>query len=119
MKRTLLLALTLALSHSAGAEPYKCIFQTGAVVETQFPCEPAMVEQFGKRLIETYPEVQQINTSPDYIMSLYTFSMAGCTGQFAQMTPEAIGENGEPFFPKEMLAAMIRVGREIICPGPK
>lgn len=76
-----------------------------------------MVERFGKRLIEIYPEVQKINTSPDYMMSLYSFSMTGCTGHFATMTPEEIGANGEPFFPKEMLAAMVKAGREVICPG--
>ena len=76
-----------------------------------------MVKRFEKRLLETYPEVRQINTSPDYIMGLYTFARAGCKGQFANMTPEEIGINGEPFFPKEMLAAMIRAGREVMCPG--
>jgi hypothetical protein len=117
MKHVLVFLVVLSVSHSAGAEPHKCTFQTGDIVETRFPCEPAMVERFGKRLLEIYPEVRQINTSPDYIMSLYTFAMAGCTGQFATMTPEEIGENGEPFFPREMLAAMIKAGREVICPG--
>jgi hypothetical protein len=100
---------------SAGAQ-YKCTFQTGAVVDTQFPCEPAMVEGFGKRLLKLYPELRNINTDPDYIMGLYTFAMASCTGQFAKMTPEEIGANGEPFFPKEMGAAIAKAGREVLCP---
>lgn len=118
MKPALLVLLTLAISHNAHAEPHKCTFKTGDVVEARFPCEPVMVEKFGKRLLEIYPELRQINTGPDYIMGLYVFAMTGCTGQFAKMTPEEIGRNGEPFFPKEMLAAMIKVGREVICPGP-
>ena len=117
MKHILFLLVAFGISLSAKAAPHQCTFQTGVVVETQFPCEPAMVKKFEKRLLETYPEVRQINTSPDYIMGLYTFAMAGCKGQFASMTPEEIGINGEPFFPKEMLAAMIRAGREVMCPG--
>ena len=119
MKHALLFLLTLAISHNADAKPNKCTFETGDVVETQFACEPVMVQRFGKRLLEIYPEVRQINTSPDYIMGLYIFAMTGCTGQFAKMTPEEIGKHGEPFFPKEMLTAMIKAGREIFCPGPR
>ena len=119
MKHALFFVLILALSHSAKAEPHQCTFETGAVVETEFPCEPARVERFGKRLIEIYPEVREINTSPDYIMGLYTFAMTSCTAQFAKMTPEEIGMNGEPFFPREMLAAMVKAGREVICPRPQ
>ena len=78
-----------------------------------------MVERFRKRLIEIYPEVRQINTSSDYIMSLYTFAMTSCTGHFTKMTPEEIGKNGEPFFPREMLAAMVTAGREVMCPGAR
>lgn len=116
MADALFLVLMLTLVNSVRAEPYQCVFQTGAVTETRFPCEPAMVDRFGTRLLELYPEVQQINTSADYIMGLYVYAMAACSGHFAEMTPEEIGENGEPFFPKEMLAAMIKVGREVICP---
>lgn len=113
----ILFMLALAVSGNAAAVTYSCTFQTGAVVQTQFPCEPAMVDRFGKRLVEIYPKVEQINTSPDYLMGLYTFAMTSCTGQFARMTPEEIGVNGEPFFPRDMLAAMVRAGREVICPG--
>jgi hypothetical protein len=116
MKHLLLLVYTLAIPLSAAAEPHKCTFQNGAVVETQFPCEPSTVDKFTKRLLEIYPEVRQINTSPDYIMGLYTFAMGACTRQFASMTPEEIGESGEPFFPKEMGAAIAKAGREVICP---
>ena len=116
MTDVLFLVLTLAVTSSVRAEPYQCVFQTGAIAETRFPCEPEMVDKFGTRLLELYPEVQQINTSADYIMGLYVYAMAGCSGHFAKMTPEEIGENGEPFFPKEMLAAMIKAGREVICP---
>jgi hypothetical protein len=119
MKYALLFVLSLMVSHRARAEPYQCTFQTGKVVEARFPCDPVMVERFGKRLFEIYPEVRKINTSPDYIMSLYTFAMASCTGHFAKMTPEEIGVNGEPFFPREMLAAMVKAGREIMCPEPR
>ena len=118
MADTLFLVLMLTFVNSVGAEPYQCVFETGAVTETRLPCEPAMVDRFGTRLLELYPEVQQINTSADYIMGLYVYAMAGCTGHFAAMTPEEIGENGEPFFPRKMLAAMIKAGREVICPGP-
>lgn len=113
----LTLLLTLAASHSAQAQTYKCTFQTGEVAQTQFPCEPAMVEKFGELLIEAYPEVREINTSPDYIMGLYMFAMAGCTVPFAKMTPEEIGLSGEPFFPREMLAAMVKSARAVICPA--
>ena len=112
---TLLLALTA--SHSAQAQTYKCTFQTGEVAATQFPCEPPMVEKFGKLLLESYPAVREINTSPDYIMGLYMFAMEGCTAHFAKMTPEEIGLGGEPFFPREMLAAMVRAGRTVMCPA--
>jgi hypothetical protein len=115
----LTLALTLAMSHTVQAQPYQCTFQSGAVAQTRFPCEPAMVEKFGKRLLQLYPEVEKINTSPDYIMNLYTFAMTSCTGQFATMTPDEIGKNSEPFFPKEMMAAMVKAGREILCPEPR
>jgi len=50
-------------------------------------------------------------------MGLYVFSMRGCTGNFAEMTPEAIGENGAPFFPAEMLNAMISAGRDGVFPA--
>jgi hypothetical protein len=119
MNHFLPLLLTLAIPlHSAAAE-HQCTFQSGARVEARFPCEPAMVEAFGKRLLEIYPEVRQINTSPDYIMGLYTFAMGSCTGQFAKMTTEEIGANGEPFFPRETGAAIAKAGREVICPGPR
>ena len=48
---------------------------------------------------------------------VFSFSMTRCNGHFAAMTPEDIGKNGEPFFPKEMLSAMVVAGRELICPG--
>ncbi|MEO6280307.1 hypothetical protein [Roseateles sp.] len=111
------LLLTLAAASGAQAQPYQCTFQTGEVTATEFPCEPAMVEKFAKLLIDSYPEVRKINTSPDYLMGLYVFAMAGCTGHFAKMTPEEIGVGGEPFFPREMLAAMIRSGRAVMCPA--
>ena len=38
--------------------------------------------------------------------------MTRCTGHFAAMTQEDIGKNGEPFFPKEMLSAMVVAGRD-------
>ena len=117
MRQALFFILTLAFSLGAEAQPYQCTFQSGAVVETQFPCDPARVESFGKRLFEIYPEVQQIDTSPDYIRGLYTFAMTSCTGHFAKMTPQEIGVNGEPFFPRDMLAAMVTAGREVMCPG--
>jgi hypothetical protein len=75
------------------------------------------VEKFARRLVEPYPEIREIDTSPDCIAGLYTFAMAGCSGQFATMAPEEIGESGEPFFPREVLAAMIRAGRGAICPS--
>ena len=117
LEAVLSLLLTLTTSHSAQAQIYKCTFQTGEVAETQFPCEPAMVEKFGKLLLESYPEVREINTSPDYIMGLYIFAMAGCTDPFAKMMPEEIGLGGEPFFPRKMLAAMVRAGRAVMCPA--
>lgn len=117
MKNALLLALTLAACGSTAAGAYQCNFQSGEVVQTQLPCEPAMVERFGNRVKELYPEVQQINTSPDYMMGLYTFAMNSCLEHFAMMTPAGIGANGEPFFPKKMRAAMVTAGREIICPA--
>ncbi len=98
MKHLLPLVLALAVPLSTAAEPHKCTFQNGAVVETQFPCEPAMVEKFGKRLLEIYPEVRQINTSPDYIMGLYTFAMGACTVKFAKMTPEESERAANPSF---------------------
>lgn len=99
----LFVVLSLTVVNDARAESYQCTFQTGAVAETRFPCTPEMVDRFGKRLVAICPEVRQIDTSPDYIMGLYTYAMAGCSGHFAKMTPEEIGESGEPFFPTEML----------------
>jgi hypothetical protein len=116
-------ALSLALLPPAfaafrEATSYPCTFDSGAVVKTPYPCDPAMVAAFNRRLLELYPAVARINTDPDYMLGLYSFAMAGCRGQFATMTPEEIGLGGEPFFPKEMLAAMIRAGREVMCPEP-
>ena len=119
MKYALFFVLTLLFSFGAGAEPYQCPLESSAAVETQFPCTPAKVARFGKRLIELYPEVQQISTSPDYISGLYAFAVTSCTGHFASMTPQEIGVNGEPFFPRDMLAAMVTAGREVMCPGPR
>jgi len=119
MNRILPLVLALAIPFKLAAAEHQCRFQSGDVVETRFPCEPAMVEVFGKRLLELYPEIRQINTSPDYIMGLYTFAMGSCVGQFAEMTADEIGAGGEPFFPKEMGAAIATAGREVICPGPR
>jgi hypothetical protein len=116
MKTVLFAALALLFAQGAQAEAYQCKFQSGAVVEARFPCEPAMLERFTKRLLELHPQVREINTSPDYIMNLYIFAMTSCTGQFARMTPEEIGVNSEPFFPKEMMAAMVKAGREVMCP---
>lgn len=116
MKQAFFLLLALAAGSGAQAGPYQCTFQTGAVVETAFPCTTAMVERFGERLTTLYPEIRQINTSPDYIMGLYTFAMTSCTGHFTTMTPEEIGKGGEPFFPADMLSAMVTAGREVICP---
>lgn len=75
-----------------------------------------MVERFGLRLMEIYPEVRRINTSHDYIMGLYIFAMGACTVHFAKMSPEEIGQSGEPFFPRAMGAAIAQAGREVICP---
>lgn len=121
-------ALLLAIAAGALALPavaappeatsYPCTFDSGAVVKTPYPCDPAMVATFTSRLLELYPAVARINTDPDYMLGLYNFAMEGCRGQFATMTPEEIGLGGEPFFPKEMLAAMIRAGREVMCPDP-
>ncbi len=119
MKTVLFIALALAFAQGAQAESYQCKLQSGDVVAAQFPCEPAMLERFTKSLLALYPQVREINTSPDYIMNLYIFSMTSCTGHFAKMTPEEIGVNGEPFFPKEMLAAMVKAGREVMCPVPR
>ena len=116
MKRLPALLLISALSQGALADPYRCVFTDGTAVETAFPCEQAMVDRFGRRVIELYPDLRQINTSPDYIKNLYVFAMAGCQGHFAQMTPEEIGRSGEPFFPWEMGAAMAQAAREVICP---
>lgn len=116
MKHLLWLALA-ALTPGAQGAPYTCTFESGRVVEAALPCEPAMVRRFSKRLIELYPEVREINTSPDYLMGLYGFAMPSCTGHFASMTPQAIGEGSEPFFPAKMMAAMVQAGREVMCPG--
>ena len=118
MKHVLSILLTLWVCASAQAAPYTCTFQTGEVVDAQFPCDAARVARFEKRFIALYPEVLEINSSPDYLMGLYVFAMSSCTGHFAAMTPEAIGEGGEPFFPRKMLTAMVRAGREVMCPQP-
>ena len=118
MKQAFPILLALWICTSVHAAPYTCTFQTGEVVETQFPCDAARVARFEKRLIWLYPGVQQINNSPDYLMGLYVYAMSSCSGHFAVMTPESIGEGGEPFFPRKMLAAMVRAGREVMCPKP-
>lgn len=117
MKRLGILLAASLCSASAFAPDHRCVFESGTSVETEFPCTPAMVEQFSKRVIDLYPGLHQINTSPDYLMNLYVFAMAGCIGRFASLSPEQIGEASEPFFPKEMAAAMARVAREVICPA--
>ena len=52
MADTLFLVLMLTFVNSGGAEPYQCVFETGAVTETRLPCEPAMVDRFGTRLLD-------------------------------------------------------------------
>ena len=118
MKKALSIFLVLWVCASAQASPYLCTFQTGEVVVVQFPCDAARVARFEKRLIALYPEVSEINSTHDYLMGLYLFSMSSCTGHFADMSPESIGESGEPFFPRKMMAAMVRAGREVMCPPP-
>lgn len=115
-QNVLAIAVLTATSAYAAEASHQCTFLTGAVVTTRFPCEQAMVNRFGDRLLELYPAVRQIDTSPDYIMGLYTFAMGSCSRRFAEMTPEQIGEGGAPFFPKEMGAAIATAGREVICP---
>ncbi|OYU46710.1 MAG: hypothetical protein CFE44_00710 [Burkholderiales bacterium PBB4] len=115
--RMLLPALiALAFCCQSWAAPHVCKYENGDTVEVQFPCDAVRVAGFRKRLLELYPEVADISTSPDYITGLFVFSMASCTGHFADMSPQAIGEGGEPFFPSKMLEAMVRAGREQLCP---
>jgi hypothetical protein len=118
MKKALSIFLILWVCASAQAAQHLCTFQTGEIVEVQFPCDAARVARFEKRLIALYPEVLEINSSHDYLMGLYIFAMSSCTGHFADMSPEAIGDSGEPFFPRKMMAAMVRAGREVMCPLP-
>jgi hypothetical protein len=121
MKCAAYLSLPFALALPLGCaavETYRCAFESGAVVETAYPCTPVLVEKFSKRFIALYPEVTTINTSPDYLMGLYTFAITACTPKFAGMSPEQLGVGSEPFFPKAMTVAMVRAAREVVCPPP-
>ena len=110
-----LLCLSLQLA-SGAVSAHECVFNSGLVYETEYPCTPALVERFSQRLLALYPEIRTINTSPDYLMGLYTFAMTACNPKFAAVTPEQIGEGSEPFFPRAMAAAMAKAAREVICP---
>jgi hypothetical protein len=119
MKLVFVFLSAIVFPHYASAQPYKCMFANGSVVETKFPCDPVMIEKFGNRLTQLYPDVRQMNLSPEYTKNLYVMAMADCDEPFIRMTPEQIGKNGEPFFPWQMGAAMAQAAREIICPETK
>ena len=47
---------------------------------------------------------------------MYLFAIDACEERSLPMTPEQLGETVEPFFSREMYAAMARAAREIVCP---
>ena len=115
MKRALIFLSVIVFPHYAVAQPYKCIFANGSAVETKFPCDPAMIEKFGNRFTELYPDARQMNPSHELMKNLYVMAMAGCDEDSRNMTSEEIGKNSEPFFPWKLTAAMVQAAREIIC----
>lgn len=76
-------------------------------------------QHFCKPERKSYPSLPTRGALVKTHAGVFSFAMTRCAGHFAAMTPEEIGKNGEPFFPKEMLSAMVVAGREVICPVPR
>lgn len=119
MKLVFVLLSAIVFPDCALAQPYKCIFDNGSAVETKFPCDAVMIEKFGSRLTQLYPDVQQTKLSHKGMKNLYVMAMASCDESAQNMTPEEIGRNSEPFFPWQLTAAMVQAAREVICPEIK
>ena len=120
MKHVLVLLLVTLLSVNVQAQNFKCVFSDGTSLDSNLPCDAAILDKFANRLTQLYPEVQQIN-DPDrrFIEFLFRLALGSCEEPFVHMTPEQIGKNGEPFFPWQMGAAIAQAGREVICPTVK
>lgn len=119
MKLVFVFVSAILFSHYTSAQPHKCVFANGSVVETKFPCDPVMIEKFGTRLTELYPDVGRSSPSDEVMKNLYVMAMGTCDEPFTSMTPEQVGRNMEPFFPWQMGASMAQAAREIICPAGK
>ena len=119
MKALLFFLSAVAFFHVAAAQPYKCVFDNGSVVETKFPCDSAALDKFARRLAQLLPDPREMPLSGDGIKNAYVMAIGGCDEQTRGMTPEDLGKAGEPFLPWKQTAAMVQAARELFCPEMK
>jgi hypothetical protein len=109
----------IAFPHLGLAQPYKCVFDNGSVVETKFPCDAATVDNFAHRLAQLLPDPREMPLGSDGIKNAHVMAIGGCDERTRGMTPEELGNAGEPFLPREQTAAMVQAARELFCPEMK
>ena len=109
--------LIIALNSSlASAETYTCVLSGNETHTSKFPCDPAHIDRFSLRLNQLSSEARELNADREAVEAWYVFAVAACEERSLPMTPEQLGETVEPFFSREMYAAMARAAREIVCP---
>ena len=109
--------LIIALNTSlASAQTYTCVLSGNETHTSKFPCDAAHIDRFSFRLNELSSEVREMNAGREAVESWYLFAVDACEERSLPMTPEQLGETVEPFFSREMYAAMARAAREIVCP---
>lgn len=75
MKLVFILVSVIGFVPFALAQRYCCEFSDGGFVETQFCCDSKMIQTFSKRLVQLYPEVQQLNRTQDFMKNLYVMAL--------------------------------------------
>jgi hypothetical protein len=104
------------LPNHAATRSFKCRSSSGKEYDSSFPCDAKTIRQFGRRLGELLPSLQPELKKPEALEGIYHFATSACEPHFRAVSPEEMGERGEPFFPREMGAAMAKAAREIVCP---
>lgn len=117
--RVILACVVISGATQVSAQPYRCIFENGSVVETRFPCDGETLDLFSRRLAQLLPDQQEKPLGGDGLKNADVMAIGGCDKQTRGMTPEDIGRAGEPFFPWKQTAAMVQAARELCCPEMK
>jgi hypothetical protein len=78
------------------------------------------VERFVNRLADLVPNFwTTFGRDPEVAQGFYRFGIAACVAPWKELTPEEFGRQGEPFFPRDLGAAIARAARETICTDAK